>query len=738
MASANYKLSCVLFGHTLDVRSIAVTQDGYIVSGSRDKCAKVWKPNGVNAGFSEAQTFVGHSNFVSSVCVLPPHDGHPSGLIVTGSNDNIIRAFALDSPTPLLVLKGHNNTACLWKLDGSLAPLATLSGHEAAVWCVVQLRGGDIVTGSADKSIKIWKKDGSFKTTLTGHTDCVRGLAATSDSEFLSCSNDATVRYWDASTGTCLTTLYGHGNFIYSISIFPGGGVDSFVTSSEDRTVKIWQGGECKQTVTLPSQSVWSVACLQNGDIVTGSSDGLVRVFSADSSRQADDALQQQFAEEVANTSVSAEQELGGMKISELPGKEALYEPGRTDGQTKLIREGTKVFCYNWSSASNEWVKVGDVMGASGGTQSTSGKQLFKGKEYDYVFSVDIEDGKPPLKLPYNANEDPWFAAQKFLHDNDLSQLFLDQVANFIINNSKKDVPLGPGPNTDYVDPFTGGNRYIPGGSGGSVEQNAADPFTGASRYLVEVQAQQKLLEFNRKTGDGTHKVQENYLEGVVKLAAADATANPLYMQVLKQLFEWPQDIVFPVLDVTRLAVRNLEINSDLCSGQMGDQLINHLQRFLQPDSLPANQMLSIRTLCNMLTHPEGEALALKHQDYLLSILLNVTSPSSKHMQVALTTLLLNLAVAFNRFQDTVGRARAVDAAVHVIPKLSDSEALFRGLVALGTLIWDADTMQEKSELINTVNSSKELSALLDKLSGGSSMDKVTQCAAQVSALMQV
>ena len=59
-------------------------------------------------------------------------------------------------------------TACLWKLDGSLAPLATLSGHEAAVWCVVQLRGGDIVTGSADKSIKIWKKDGSFKTTLTG------------------------------------------------------------------------------------------------------------------------------------------------------------------------------------------------------------------------------------------------------------------------------------------------------------------------------------------------------------------------------------------------------------------------------------------------------------------------------------------------------------------------------------------------------------------------------------------
>jgi hypothetical protein len=51
----------------------------------------------------------------------------------------------------------------------------------------------------------------------------------------------------------------------------------------------------------------------------------------------------------------------------------------------------------------------------------------------------------------------------------------------------------------------------------------------------------EKLMEFNRTTGDGIHKVEESYLEGVVKLAGTDATANPLYMQVLKQLLEWPQ-----------------------------------------------------------------------------------------------------------------------------------------------------------------------------------------------------
>ena len=29
-------------------------------------------------------------------------------------------------------------------------------------------------------------------------------------------------------------------------------------------------------------------------------------------------------------------------------------------------------------------------------------KQLFEGKEYDYVFDIDIGEGIPHLKLPYN------------------------------------------------------------------------------------------------------------------------------------------------------------------------------------------------------------------------------------------------------------------------------------------------------------------------------------------------
>ena len=63
--------------------------------------------------------------------------------------------------------------------------------------------------------------------------------------------------------------------------------------------------------------------------------------------------------------------------ICSLPGKEALYEPGRSDGQTKLVREGTQVTVYSWSSDKKEWSKVGDVAGAN---EQHSGKTLHEGK----------------------------------------------------------------------------------------------------------------------------------------------------------------------------------------------------------------------------------------------------------------------------------------------------------------------------------------------------------------------
>lgn len=57
-------------------------------------------------------------------------------------------------------------------------------------------------------------------------------------------------------------------------------------------------------------------------------------------------------------------------------------------------------FYLQWDSASSSWQKIGDVVDAVGSGR----RQVYEGREYDYVFDVDIKDGVPPLKLPYNTS----------------------------------------------------------------------------------------------------------------------------------------------------------------------------------------------------------------------------------------------------------------------------------------------------------------------------------------------
>ena len=165
-----------------------------------------------------------------------------------------------------------------------------------------------------------------------------------------------------------------------------------------------------------------------------------------------------------------------------LPGPESLLVEGK-EGQTRIVRHPNgKILCYQWRI--NKWDCIGDVMGASDGK---SGKQLYEGQEYDYVFDVNLTDDAPCIKLPYNRGEDPWFVAQKFIHKHNLPQIYLDQVANFIVKNTDNAAATSASANS-YFDPFTGGHRYIPGSdgpSGGNSNAGNADPLTGGSSYTT-------------------------------------------------------------------------------------------------------------------------------------------------------------------------------------------------------------------------------------------------------------
>lgn len=58
---------------------------------------------------------------------------------------------------------------------------------------------------------------------------------------------------------------------------------------------------DCVQTIVHPATSVWSVASMPNGDIVTGCSDGIMRIFSASEERWAPAEELKQYEDLVAS-----------------------------------------------------------------------------------------------------------------------------------------------------------------------------------------------------------------------------------------------------------------------------------------------------------------------------------------------------------------------------------------------------------------------------------------------------
>uniref|UniRef100_A0AAZ3PMD7 Phospholipase A-2-activating protein n=1 Tax=Oncorhynchus tshawytscha TaxID=74940 RepID=A0AAZ3PMD7_ONCTS len=716
MASPNsYKLSCSIPGHEMDVRglSAAFFPDGAFVSVSRDRTGRVWVPNSSpDRGFTEMHCMTGHQNFVSCVCIIAPSDTYPRGLIATGGNDHNICVFTLDQPQPLFTLKGHKNTVCTLSsgkfgtlLSGSWDTTAkiwlnekcmmTLQGHTAAVWAVVILpEQGLMLSGSADKTIKLWKA-GHCEKTFTGHEDCVRGLAVVSDLEFFSCSNDTSIRRWLV-TGECVQVYYSHTNYIYSLAVFPNG--QDFVSTGEDRTLRIWKQGECQQTIRLPAQSVWCCCILPNGDIAVGASDGLIRVFTEVEDRMASPQDLQAFEDELSKTTIDPKTgDLGDIKMEDLPGRDHLDEPGNREGQTRLIKEGQKVEAYQWSVADSRWMKIGDVVGGS--NQQTSKKVNYEGKEYDFVFTIDINEGGPSMKLPYNVTDDPWLTAHNFLQKNELSPMFLDQVANFIIENTKGHT-LGAAP-PSAADPFTGTGRYIPGsGTPTGAPVGAADPFTGVTFAC--------LLLF---PGGGAYS----------SAASRQTSTNIYFPKTDGVTFEQANatqimDIVFPVLDILRLAVRHPQVNESLCGGDAdnGVALCNHLLSLMKPQARPANQMLALRTLCNCFSGWRGRALLLAQREAVLSHAADLCSVCNKNIHIALATLVLNYAGSLHGQPDLEAKAQCLSVASAALESVQDKEAVFRLLVALGTTVASDQTAQDLAKSLGVTSQIAKYTSVTD------------------------
>jgi WD40 repeat protein/tRNA A-37 threonylcarbamoyl transferase component Bud32 len=104
--------------------------------------------------------------------------------------------------------------------------------------------------------------------TLTAHTGPVSAIATSSDGEtFVSGSEDKTIKIWNLKTGELLRTLSGHDAEVVSVAISQDGQL--LASGSRDNTVKLWdvQSGELIRTLDHPDW-IQSVAFSPDGQML--------------------------------------------------------------------------------------------------------------------------------------------------------------------------------------------------------------------------------------------------------------------------------------------------------------------------------------------------------------------------------------------------------------------------------------------------------------------------------------
>jgi phospholipase A-2-activating protein len=501
------------------------------------------------------------------------------------------------------------------------------------------------------------------------------------------------IRLWTLN-GRQVRELHGHENFIYSLAALPDG---QLASSSEDRTVRIWDNQQCIQTITHPAISVWSVAaCSASGDIVTGASDRIVRIFTRAAERYADPAAIEQFNDDVRSSSIP-QQALPNINKEQLPGPDFLTQKsGTKEGQVQMIAEANgNISAYQWSMAANQWVNVGTVVDQAG---SSGRKVSYNGKEYDYVFDVDLEEGKPHKKLPYNLSQNPYEVAQKFCEDNKLPLTYLDQVTNFIVQNTQG-ATLGQS-TAPAADPWGTDSRYRPGDASATSPPPARRDILPQKDYLDILSANHKVIfkklqEFNQKIIDEGHKELSLNPADIDVLGATvealekgrEKDIDPAGIDIIvKAATQWPADKRLPALDLLRLLFAHSVPVTYLTLQQSILQLLADSGVF-ENTSPPNNTMMAVRSISNMFKTEEGRAVANDEFDRLHQFVSPFITSTTRNLIIAITTLYINYAVLLSTNSNADRALTLLDDLSKILNNATDSEAVYRALVATGTLL---------------------------------------------------
>ncbi|XP_052221338.1 notchless protein homolog 1-like isoform X2 [Dreissena polymorpha] len=329
-------------GHAEAVITAQFSPDGrFLASGSGDTTVRFWDVNTETPQY----TCTAHKHWVlaiawspdgrklasgcknSQVCVWDPETGKQIGKTLSQHRQWITwlawKPLHLDPECRFLASSSKDGTVRIWDTVLSQCSVC-ISGHLQCVTCV-KWGGADLLyTASQDRTIKVWRSDGSLCRTLQGHGHWVNILALSTDyvmrtgafdprhadivyreqtlseaemkkkaqerydettslceERLVSGSDDFTLYMWTPiSDKKPLERLTGHQQLINDVRFSPDARL--LASASFDKSVKLWDGKNGKFLATLRGHvsRVYQVSWSADSRLLcSGSSDSTLKVW---------------------------------------------------------------------------------------------------------------------------------------------------------------------------------------------------------------------------------------------------------------------------------------------------------------------------------------------------------------------------------------------------------------------------------------------------------------------------